>query len=333
MGAASRWSSLGSALLGLAVGAFVTIAGEGSARAVGDPELDYWTLETTHFRVHYPSTLEPVARRVAELGERIHERIGPALSYVPKTRTEIAITDNTDTANGSATALPYNTIRLYATAPDDLSALGDYDDWYLALLTHEYAHIAHTDSISGVPAVVNVVLGKIYSPNQAQPRWLLEGLATMLESEHTSGGPHPLEPLGHVPPRRRARRSHRRPRSVLLEPLPLPGRKPLVHLRIALHPLDHGRLRPQHHARGLRRLRQAPSSHSASTARSAAPPARPTRSCSRASKITSSARTPSRCARSRSAACARARRSPTTAAPSSTRASSPRTRARARARS
>jgi len=174
--------------VGLAVAALLALLGEGRASAATDPELDYWTLETSHFRVTYPAALEPVARRVAALAEGIHERISPALGYRAKTFTEIAITDDTDSANGSATALPYNTIRLYATAPDDLSALGDHDDWYLSLLTHEYAHIAHTDNISGVPAIVNVVLGKIYAPNQAQPRWLLEGLATMLESEHTSGG-------------------------------------------------------------------------------------------------------------------------------------------------
>ena len=73
-------------------------------------------------------------------------------------------------------------------APDDLSAIGDYDDWYTELVTHEYTHIAHTDNISGVPALVNAVLGKTLAPNQVQPRWILEGLAVVSESEHTSGG-------------------------------------------------------------------------------------------------------------------------------------------------
>ena len=85
--------------------------------------------------------------------------MGGALAYTPKAYTEIVLTDDTDAANGSATSLPYNTIRLYVTAPDDLSTLADYDDWYLGLLSHEYAHVAHTDNISGIPAVVNAVLG------------------------------------------------------------------------------------------------------------------------------------------------------------------------------
>jgi hypothetical protein len=125
------------------------------ARADGDPNLDWYTIETAHN---------------------------------PKDYTEIVLTDDTDDANGSATAIPFNTIRLFVTAPDDLSVLGDYDDWYLELVTHEYTHIAHTDNISGLPAIANAIIGKSYAPNQIQPRWILEGLAVVEESEHTSAG-------------------------------------------------------------------------------------------------------------------------------------------------
>ena len=129
--------------------------------------------------VHFDKHLEPVARRIATLVEGIHDRQGEALGYVPKDFTEITLNDDTDEANGSATAIPFNNIRLFVTAPDDLSVLGDYDDWYPELVTHEYTHIVHTDNISGLPAVVNAVLGKSYAPNQVQPRWILEGLAVV----------------------------------------------------------------------------------------------------------------------------------------------------------
>lgn len=158
------------------------------AEAVGDPDLEWWTLHTPNFRVHYPRPLEPIASRVAALSEKIHERLKGPLGYAPKSGTEIVITDNTDSANGSATALPYNTIRLFVTAPDDMSPLGDYDDWLLELITHEYTHILHIDNISGVPAVVNAILGKTLAPNQIQPRWITEGFAVVEETEHTSAG-------------------------------------------------------------------------------------------------------------------------------------------------
>lgn len=159
-----------------------------AARAAGDPQLDWWTIETKHFRVHYDRPLEPIAERVAALAETVHGRVASALGHSPSSFTEIVLTDDTDSANGSATSLPYNTVRLYVTAPDDLSPLQDYDDWYLELITHEYTHILHTDNISGLPAIVNSVIGKTVSPNQLQPRWILEGLAVVSESEHTSAG-------------------------------------------------------------------------------------------------------------------------------------------------
>ncbi|MEZ4222433.1 MAG: BamA/TamA family outer membrane protein [Polyangiaceae bacterium] len=157
------------------------------ARA-GDPYLEWYTVKTPHLRVHYHGGLEASAQRVANLGEAIHRQLVPQLGWRPSEVTEILLTDVTDSANGSATALPYNAIRLFASAPDDMSPLGEYDDWLSELLTHEYVHILHVDNISGVPALLNSIVGKSYAPNQVQPRWILEGLAVALESEHTGGG-------------------------------------------------------------------------------------------------------------------------------------------------
>lgn len=158
------------------------------ASAINDPELAWYTLETEHFNVHYPTGLEPIARRIAQIAEAAHARLTGPLGYAPDSKTEVLVTDTSESANGSATALPYNAVRLYVTAPDDFSPLNDYDDWYLSLVTHEHTHILHVDNISGAASVVNAVLGKTYSPNQAQPRWITEGLATLFESEQTSGG-------------------------------------------------------------------------------------------------------------------------------------------------
>lgn len=166
----------------------IFLGGERSARANGDPKLLWRSLETKHFRISYYSGEEDVARYVGGLAESIYARLSPAMNWQPTERTEIALTDFTDSANGSAGALPYNAVDLNLTAPDDLSPLGDVDDWYLELLTHEYTHVLHTDQIRGVPALINRILGKTLAPNQFQARWLLEGLAVWVESDFTSGG-------------------------------------------------------------------------------------------------------------------------------------------------
>lgn len=132
--------------------------------------------------------LEPLAQRAAAIAERAYTVLGKQLDQTPSEVVEILLTDEVDFANGSAGSLPYNAIRLYATAPDDMSALADYDDWLNELLIHEYTHILHVDNVSGLPAVLNKVLGKTSLPNQWQPRWILEGLAVAMETAHTSGG-------------------------------------------------------------------------------------------------------------------------------------------------
>jgi hypothetical protein len=159
-----------------------------SALAIDDPALQYWTLETAHFKVTYAHPLEPIARRVANLCEAIHARLSDQMQFAPDEKTEILLTDDTDSANGSASPVPYNGIRLFVTAPSDISTLGDYDDWYLELVTHEYVHILHTGNISGVASIANAIFGKTFAPNSAQPRWIIEGLAVVFESENTTGG-------------------------------------------------------------------------------------------------------------------------------------------------
>jgi hypothetical protein len=158
-----------------------------SARA-GDPYLRWYTVKSPHFRVHYHGGLENIAQRTASSAEAVYARLVPELGWAPKQVTEMVVTDDTDSANGSAAALPYNTVRLFATAPDDMSPLGDYDNWINELVTHEYTHILQIDNTSGLPALGNAILGKTFSPNQAQPRWILEGLAVVMESAHTSAG-------------------------------------------------------------------------------------------------------------------------------------------------
>lgn len=168
------------------------VAGEGPARA-GDPRLVWRTIDTPHFTINYHGELERLAQRLALVAEAAHERLVPFFDHRPRRRTQVLLTDFTDDANGLATVYPYPQISLYATAPDDRSELNDYDDWLSALVTHEYTHILHLDTIHGIARVVNAILGfgvagQLYIPNQLQPRFIIEGLAVFEETEHTSAG-------------------------------------------------------------------------------------------------------------------------------------------------
>ena len=105
----------------------------------------------------------------------------------------MTLTDVTDGANGFANSSPYPQITAFATAPDSMSVLEGYDDWLDILLTHEYTHVVHLDTVHGLPRLVNALLGfgvagKVWQPNVIQPRWFVEGLATYEESRLSSHG-------------------------------------------------------------------------------------------------------------------------------------------------
>lgn len=157
-----------------------------------DPTLDWKTIETEHFYIHYYKSsrhsLRGAALQAARAAEAAHARLAPALRHTPSGKTHIVLTDDADGANGSAQIVPMNIVRLLVTAPGTLSTLNDYDDWIYGLILHEYTHILHIDTIHGIAKLVNYVLGKTWAPNQVQPRWFIEGLATYYESARSSGG-------------------------------------------------------------------------------------------------------------------------------------------------
>jgi len=156
-------------------------------------DLKWKTLETEHFYVHYYAGEEHAAERTAMVAERAYSRLSVALGHEVFLKTHITLVDNTDSANGSATAAPFPRINAFATAPDSMSVLESYDDWLDILITHEFVHVVHLDTAHGIPRLVNAllgfgVLGKIWMPNVIQPRWFVEGWATYEESRLTSQG-------------------------------------------------------------------------------------------------------------------------------------------------
>lgn len=174
-------------LVAILVGALVVLGAPTPAQA-GDPRLAWYTLATPRFRIHFHGGLERHAQRVATLAEAISADLERETHWRPRQVTDVVLTDDSDSANGSATVVPHQIVRLYATAPNDMDALGDYDEWLSLLFTHEHTHILHISNVTGMPAILNALLGRTYAPNQIQPKWIIEGWAVHLESKYTSGG-------------------------------------------------------------------------------------------------------------------------------------------------
>lgn len=180
-----RWMRAAAAVLACAM-----LLGAPAARAatIYDPEVSYFTLTTPHFYVMYPAGYDHIALRAGRIAEGIIPRIERRYGWTPDGRIAIVINDQTDFANGSATIVPSKVVTVYVTAPTEVSGLEDYDDWLVAVITHELTHIVHLDMAFGLPWLGRLVFGKYVSMNQYTPAWVTEGVAVYEETASTGSG-------------------------------------------------------------------------------------------------------------------------------------------------
>lgn len=99
------------------------------------------------------------------------------------------LTDEYDFSNGFALPIPNNWTTLFIAPPDDLISLEDHAGWIETVFTHEYTHILHIEKVKGMPGGLRNVFGRhpLTFPNAFQPRWLIEGYATYIETDRKRG--------------------------------------------------------------------------------------------------------------------------------------------------
>lgn len=153
-----------------------------------DPDLTWRTITTEHFEIHFHQGEEQLADEFSVTLEQIWDEMLREVRWEPSHRTEVVLVDRTDSANGYAMHLPWNTIVIYVTAPQEDSSLSLYEDWNTAIGMHEFAHILHLDANHGIVRVARMVVGRVASTNQLSPWWMVEGFATFEETRQTAGG-------------------------------------------------------------------------------------------------------------------------------------------------
>jgi Tol biopolymer transport system component len=156
------------------------------------PHYRWHTVETENFLVHYHEEIAELAPRAAAIAEAAHRRIVPIFEWTPSGKTHLVLTDHIDASNGSATPFPSNRMEVWVSAPgaDPSSPLEHYDNWLNLVITHEYAHIVHLDMARGLSGRVRKIFGRTPAsfPNMFSPLWMLEGIATLVESDVTEAG-------------------------------------------------------------------------------------------------------------------------------------------------
>lgn len=158
------------------------------------PWLEWRSVRTEHFDVHYPAELEAWTRDVVSRLEGVRSLVAATVGSAPERRVTVVVDNPAGEANGSAFSFlrtPY--ILLYPTPPDARSALGHTRSFVEQLLVHEFVHIAHLTRPSRNPLrrFVSLVDPRGVGPLADAPRWIKEGYATYVEGRLTgSGRPH-----------------------------------------------------------------------------------------------------------------------------------------------
>src|SRR5882672_3498394 len=159
----------------------------GSAQV--NPSGSWRTLHTKHFRVHFRPSYRARAVLAAAEAERAYALLSSEL-HPPRGIVDLTLSDDVDTPNGFTTTFPSNRFTILLVPPVTDPALQTYDRWERLVIVHELTHVFHLDRSRGLWSTLQAVFGRAPGlfPNQYQPTWVTEGLATYYESRFTAGG-------------------------------------------------------------------------------------------------------------------------------------------------
>ena len=155
------------------------------------PSEDWRTVETTHFRVHYPREYEEWALRAAERLESVRDAVSKEVGFAPPQTIDVLVMNPEAAPNGLA--WPFlDTPRMifFAEPPGPDEQLGADGHWIDLLAVHETAHLVHMLRPSRNPferAIERFAL-PLNPITLRAPRWVLEGYATVVEGRLTGAG-------------------------------------------------------------------------------------------------------------------------------------------------
>ena len=118
------------------------------------PELQWHSIETEHFFVHFHEGAEQTAKITAKIGEEVYEPITRLYEYQPDGKIHFVIKDYDDFSNGAAYYFD-NKVEIWASALD--FELRGTHHWLHNVVTHEFIHMIQLGSARKGPRLMPAI--------------------------------------------------------------------------------------------------------------------------------------------------------------------------------
>lgn len=153
------------------------------------PSVQFYKINTPHFKVLYPKGFEVEAQRMANTLEHIYLPETQSMGIRPR-KISIILQNQSSLSNGFVTMAPRRS-EFYTMPPQDYNFLGT-NDWLDQLAVHEYRHVVqYQQTNSGFNRVLYYAFGPATLAAMASisvPKWVWEGDAVATETAFTHSG-------------------------------------------------------------------------------------------------------------------------------------------------
>ena len=132
------------------------------------PELEWETIKTQNFNIHFHNGLYDIALKGANIAEKIRGTLMDQVGLDSLQKLDIIFTTEDEIANGFATAANYTIIWV---DQNNVAIEQNENKWLEHVLAHELQHLVfYNVTKSWLPFPMNMLYGNV-------PLWFVEGLA------------------------------------------------------------------------------------------------------------------------------------------------------------
>ncbi|HEX7319196.1 MAG TPA: hypothetical protein VF399_02425 [bacterium] len=142
---------------------------------------DWQVIKDKNFTVLYKPGYEWEALQALAAADQCRTSVWQLTGSRPA-HLPLVIEDIGTSTNGFADPVFYS-VHLFTYPPAAGSSLESIENWYRTVATHEYTHIVHLTTTTGISRCLTAVMGRLFQPNMYSPGWIIEGITVYAESQ------------------------------------------------------------------------------------------------------------------------------------------------------